>query len=166
MKITLVFTKSKKSFPIFSWLIRLWTWKSYSHIAYKIQIKDWKPVYYQASKYNVNCESEDIFLKQHHIVKTYEIDTNRANLIKINKICFEQLGICYGILQILGIAIVDVLKLLGIKTKNPFRKGTSCSEVIYTNIIVPLFGEMGYNPDTIKPHHIEDLLNYKGYKNV
>lgn len=60
--------------------------------------------------------------------------------------------------------MVDITKILGIKATNPWKKGRNCSELIYLKVLVPMFGDLGYNPDTIKPYHIEDILISKGYK--
>ena len=38
-KISIVFTKSLKKFPIGSWIIRAWTSKEYSHVALKFETK-------------------------------------------------------------------------------------------------------------------------------
>lgn len=159
MKLELVFTKSKKKLPLGSWLIRLWTWKPYSHVARKLSISFLdKPVYFQSNETKVNWEYEDHFFKDHEVVRSYEVEISREQLGQLNKTCWEQVGVKYGFLQNLGIAYVDFMNLFGIKVKNPFTSGMNCSEVIYRNAIIPIYGDHGYNPNSIKPHQIEEII--------
>lgn len=47
----------------------------------------------------------------------------------IDKVISNHLEKPYGYFQILGFAVVSLLKRVGIKIKNPFTKGSICSEV-------------------------------------
>lgn len=166
-EVELVFTKSRKKFPVFSWLIRLWTWKSYSHIARKLQISFLdEPCYFQANDGKINWEYHRHFAKKHKVVKRVKFELSNKEYLKLNKLCWEQAGDKYGLLQNLGIAVVDICKLIGINICNPWKQGQNCSEVIYRTIIKRRHPELKYNPDTIKPHHIERILKQKGYKIV
>jgi hypothetical protein len=157
-KLTIVFTKSKKKFPIFSWLIRLWTRKSYSHVARKMQISFLdEPSYFQANEGKVNWEYETYFKKKHEIVMVLSFDITKEERAKFNKLCWEQVGAPYGMLQNVGIVYVDIMKLLGIKVNNPWKKGMNCSEVLYRTIFKVRHPELDYDPDTIKPHHIGEI---------
>lgn len=161
-EIEIVFTKSKKFFPIFSWAIMLWTGKSYSHVARKMKISFLdKPNYFQASEGKVNWEYEDYFSKKHKIVKTIKFEVTDAEYKSFNKSCWEQIGDEYGLLQNLGIVFVDIASFFGIKLNNPLKKGQNCSEVLYRVIFKPKFSDLDYNPDVIKPHHIEEILTTK-----
>lgn len=160
-KLTIVFTKSKKYFPIGSWLIRAWTFKPYSHVAIKFESKIFKqPTYYQASEGLVNYMSEYNFLKKHEIVKTYEIEIDELLYIDIREQCHNEAGANYGFMQNIGIVIADVFKWFGVKIKNPWKKGRNCSELLYVHV----FRNLGINchdPDLIKPHHTEEIIkNY------
>ena len=75
--ITIVFTKSKKKFAIFSKLIMWWTGKPYSHVARKgrLPFVD-KAHYYHAAEGNVHYAYEDFFLKKNEVVKSYDIDVD------------------------------------------------------------------------------------------
>jgi hypothetical protein len=158
-EIEIVFTRSKKRFPIGSWLIRLWTWKPYSHVARKMQIGFLdKPNYFQANEGKVNWEYQDHFEKKHKVVKTMKFQCSEKQHRLFNKTCWEQVGDSYGTMQNIGIFLVDIASFFGIKMTNPWKKGMNCSEVLYRTILKPKFGDMGYNPDTIKPHHIEKIL--------
>ena len=77
-KLEVVFTKSKKKLPIFSWLIRLWTNKQYSHVAVKFNTTRFfgTDTYCQASDGLVNYMSEVQFDKKHTIVDTRVLEVS------------------------------------------------------------------------------------------
>lgn len=157
-EIEIIFTKSKKFFPIFSWAIRLWTWKPYSHVARKMKISFLdKPNYFHATEGTVKWEYEDHFSKKHEVVLSRKFTVTLEEFKAFNKLCWEQVGDSYGLLQNIGIALVDILKCLGIKIDNPWKNGQNCSEVLYRTILKPRHPELNYNPDTIKPHHIDEI---------
>lgn len=158
-ELEIVFTKSKKCFPILSWLIRLWTWKPYSHVAKGHEVKDWGRAYFQASGKVVNYEYHTEFDKHHKIVKKYVLQVTKEMRTQINKECFQESGKQYGLLQNIGIVMVDIAGLFGKKVDNPFKKGRNCSELIYTVVLKELKPELDYNADTIKPHQIEEIIN-------
>lgn len=158
-ELEIVFTKSKKKFPIFSWLIRLWTWKSYSHVAKRHEVKDWGRAYFHANEGKVNYEYHTVFHKKHKIEKKYILSIPKELRQEINKSCFQEAGNKYATMQNLGIVLVDVCALFGKKIENPFRSGRNCSELIYTKVFLKMKPDLDYNPDTIKPHHIEEIIN-------
>lgn len=160
-ELKIVFTKSKKKFPIASWLIRAWTGKKYSHVARAANIQEWGWRYFQANEGKVNYEYEEHFLKKHEIIKEYTIIVDTEMDKKIKETCYKQCGNKYGIMQNIGIFLID----LGILKSNPWKSGVNCSELIYTHVLKPMFPELDHNPDTIKPHEIENILISKGYKN-
>lgn len=163
--VKIVFTKSKKKLPIGAWLIRLWTWKSYSHVALEVPIGFLKrPMYFQANEGKVNYEYGDHFDKEHQIVKRYRIKVSDPVYNFMKKERMMSAGENYGHLQNLGIVLTDIAKLFGIKLKNPWKKGRNCSEIIYSKILLPMFPDLSYDPETIKPHHIERILKSKGYE--
>lgn len=151
----IVFTKSKKKFPLFSKLIMWWTNKPYSHVAREVIRQDWGAGYYQASEGNVNYEHESIFSKKHKIVKEYKLLVPKDLETEIRKACWQECGKKYGMLQNLGIALVDI----GICKDTPWKDGRNCSELIYLKVLKNMIPELNYNPDTIKPHQIEDLIH-------
>lgn len=165
-KLGIVFTKSKKKCAIGSLLIRLWTNKPYSHVARKLEIEGYKPAFYQASEGRVNYEIQEVFESKHLIVKEYNLLVPTNIYDKISKACFEEAGKKYGFLQNVGIVITDILKFVGIKIGNPFKDGQNCSELIYRHVLQPMLGCKKYDPDKIKPHHIEKILKSKCQKNL
>ena len=162
-EIEIVFTRSKKFLPFFSWGIRLWTWKPYSHVARAVEIRDWGKRFYQASEGKVNYEFEKFFYAKHHVVKKFIIKVPPEMDRQIKHECYKQAGNSYSLMQNVGIILVDIAEKLGLKLKNPWKKGVNCSEILYVNVFKQLFPDLDYDPDTIKPHHIEEILINKGY---
>lgn len=158
-KLKIVFTRSKKMVPLFGWAVQLWTWKPFSHVALEVELS-WldRPMYFQASEGSVNYEYADHFDKKHEIVSTYELYVPEELYKQMSKKRLEHAGEQYGILQNVGIVITDVAKLLGIDMDNPWKKGKNCSELLYTVVLKPMYPTLDYDPQKIKPHHIEDIL--------
>lgn len=157
--VSVVFTKSKKRFPIFGWLIRLWTWKPYSHVALEVDM-GWAggKMYFQASEGKVNYEFETHFFKENEIVKKYEIQVPEDVYKDLAKERIRTAGENYGFLQNLGIAYVDVARIFGFNPKNPWKKGKNCSELIYKSVLKPLYPYLDFDSQLIKPHHIEKII--------
>jgi hypothetical protein len=153
-ELQVVFTTSKKKFPIGSMSIKWWTKKKYSHVARGLNLYGDIQMYYQASEGKVNYENKKVFDKKHQIVVSYIIMVPDHVYREISRSCLEDSGMPYGTMQNIGIFLID----LSILKKNPWKKGRNCSELLYLNVFKPLFGDLGYNPDTIKPHHIEDII--------
>lgn len=151
----IVFTKSKLRFPVFSWAIMWWTKKTYSHVARHLTIRDWGVGYYHASEGKVNYEHESVFDKKHEIVKEYTLSIPEDLEIEIRKECWQDCGKKYGTKQNIGIFLVD----LGLLKTNPWKEGRNCSELIYLRVFKNLIKGLRYKPDTIKPHHIEDIIH-------
>ena len=152
--IVIVFTKSIKKFPLISKLIMWWTGKEYSHVAREVVRRDWGSGFYQASEGNVNYEHESVFHQKHKIVKEYILMVDKSLEMDIRKACWEDCGKKYGMLQNLGILLVD----LGICKDTPWKEGRNCSELIYIKILKEMIPDLNHNPDTVKPHHIEDII--------
>jgi len=157
--IEIVFTKSRKRLPIWSWLIRTWTQKPYSHVALQQEVKDWGHRYYQASEGKVNYEYETYFKIKHKIVQSYCIEIPKELDAQIKKACYQESGNIYAFWQNLGIAVTDIYyRIVKKKIDNPWKRGRNCSEIIYTKCLKILFPELNYDENTIKPHHIESII--------
>lgn len=153
-ELKVVFTKSKKRFPIFSWLVMLWTGKPYSHVAREVVRRDWGSGFYQASEGKVHYEFESLFYKKHEVVKEYKLLVPKELEMEVRKACWHDCGKTYGMMQNVGIPLIDI----GLLKNNPWKDGRNCSELIYLKVLKVLIPELDYNPDTIKPHHIEDII--------
>jgi hypothetical protein len=147
--ISIVFTKSRTKFPIFSWIIRAYTRKPYSHVAIKLA-----NMFYQSPS---GYHSEHNFLAKYRIERSYEIQICDDIYEDIKKECDYYSGYPYSVLQNLGIVLVDFLKIFNKKIKNPWPKGANCSEIVYKCLIIKLW-RIKKDKDAIKPHHIEQIL--------
>jgi len=158
-KLTLVFTKSKKFLPLFSWGIMFYTGKKYSHCAREFEAHE-EIIYYQASEGRVNYENKKVFDEKHEIVERYEIIIQEEYYNKISKACLHDAGVVYGLKQNVGIFYVDIMKLFGKKVQNPWKKGKNCSELIFENALLEMFPELSktHDKETIKPHHVERII--------
>lgn len=160
--LTIVFTKSRKKFPILGWLIQLWTWKTYSHVALSVSLSFLdKPMYFQASEGKVNYEYSDHFHREHKVVKAYNIHIPKQIYSQLAVERLKLAGENYGFLQNVGIVYTDILKLFGVVKPNPWKKGKNCSELIYNIVLKPLHDDLNYDPEKIKPHHIEKIIKEK-----
>lgn len=157
-ELDIVFTKSRRKMPIFSWLIRFWTNKPYSHVSRAVEISDWGKRYFQASEGKVNYEYEKYFLKKHEIVKKYTLLITPELDKKIKEECYREAGNNYGLMQNLGVVLVDICNFFGKKIDNPWKSGRNCSELIYLTVLKQLIPDLEYHPDTVKPHHIEKII--------
>jgi len=161
-ELTIVFTKSKKRFAVFSHLIRLWTNKPYSHVARKGKLSFLPGYhYFQASEGSVNYEYEDSFNKKHEIVIEYKIKVPSHIYRDIVQKSWKSTGQSYSYMQNVGIVICDIASYFNIKMKNPWKKGVNCSELIYKTVLKPMFPELNRNENKVKPHHIESIIKSK-----
>jgi hypothetical protein len=131
-----------------------WTGKPFSHVAREVVRRDWGAGYYQASEGNVNYEHESVFHTKHEIVKEYTLMVDEKLEMDIRKACWEDCGKKYGMMQNTGIALVDI----GLLKDTPWKDGRNCSELMYIKVFKKMVPELNYNPDTIKPHEIEDII--------
>jgi hypothetical protein len=166
-KVKIIYTKSKLRFALFSWLVRLFTWRKYSHVALEVTIPKFNPMIYQASQSMTHLMSEEIFKKRHTIVKTHEllVPTNLYHNMITNM--SNQLGQPYAMLQNIGIGLAIILSWIGIKIKNPWSGGLNCSELIYTELLVPMLGkEATKDPQLVTPDEIDEIVEEKCQKNL
>jgi len=153
-ELRIVFTRSKKWFAPFSWAIMLWTKKPYSHVARAIQIRDWGFRFSHAAEGSVRNDFEDEFYRKNVLIKEYRLAICEESDLRVKKAFYTEQGKVYGMLQNLGIALVD----MGLVKDTPWKKGRNCSELIYRKFLKEILPELNYNPDTIKPHHIENII--------
>jgi len=78
--------------------------------------------------------------------------------MEIRKECFKEAGKKYAFMQNLGIVIVNIMSFFNIKMKNPWKEGRNCSELLYLHIFKKLHPELEYDPDLVRPDHIEYIL--------
>lgn len=154
------FTRPRnKLFPFFSYGIRLVENTKYSHVRLKWynNRKDiW--VVYEASGSNVKFKGP-LAQKEEPVtvIKSYTVSIDKPKYDKLVKLCLENSGLNYGIMQIFGILLVKIFKL----KKNPLsqgRKSQVCSEVVgrFLQEIIDIGHDL--NLDTAGPKDIELTL--------
>jgi hypothetical protein len=156
--ITIGFSKSKKKFPIFSWLIRLFEKVDFSHVYLKITTR-YGDIVYQASGTSVNITSYNIFLKNNTVVAEFKFNVTEERSDELYTMCVSYLGIKYGTKQILRIALYRLLRKLNITPRN-YRsddvKTMICSEVVAR--VLPYLTEVSFQ--NIDQVGVADIYNY------
>jgi hypothetical protein len=158
-QIDIVFTKSRKKIPILGTLIRLWMCKPYSHVARRLIVPGFEHAsYFQANEGKVNYEYAPHFLRENQIVKEYSFEVENKVYSEIARNCWTAKGENYGYMQNLGIFLVNLAAMIGLKIKTPWKKGRNCSEILYVSVFKQMYPELDYNPDTIRPDDIENII--------
>lgn len=122
-------------------------------------------IYHSAVGSGVGFVAKHVFEEENLIVRVYEIEVEDEIYKQIRKELFYNCGRKYGFWQNIGIAIVDFAKqVFKMKIQNPFRKDQNCSELVYREAISIAFPELAneYNPDTISPKEVEDIMKKVG----
>lgn len=164
MRIYIGFSKSKKLFPVGSWLIRLYQKSTYSHCYIRIPHNDKSDSIFHASEGIVHRMSETHFDKKHEIVAEFAIDLPRETYLAMGNIAHELSGSDYGLLQNIGIIFVRFFKRFDIKIKNPFKKGWNCSELVCYMMkqFDNNFNDLDVN--TVTPKELYNKLNTSNYR--
>jgi hypothetical protein len=161
--ITVGFSKSRKKFPIGSWTIRLYQgFSAFSHCYIRLKMDN---AYYEsdkllhASEGKVQAMSGTQFDKRHCVVEEFTIHVPDWLYVEVVKELHEASGDDYSILQNLGIFVVDVARIFGIKMHNPWISGWNCSEFVAVVLLQILPDEFaGIDPNTITPKQVNRIL--------
>lgn len=164
-EIIIGFSRPKKWFNPFSWLIRMaegkpWKWAPMSHAYVKYfddRTKVW--IIFQASGRMVNFVSEKRFDKIEHIVSEYKIPVTKKTKLKIQRKAQKIAGAPYGVKEIVGFGLVFMASLVGLKIKNPFASHTSffCSQIA-CDIIEEIDKQNLLDPATCSPLMLDQFL--------
>ncbi len=122
-------------------------------------------IYHSSIGSGVGFFAKHVFEEENLIVRSYEIEVNDEIYSKIRRELFYNCGRKYGFCQNIGIAIVDFAReVFKVKIQNPFRKNQNCSELVHRHVIQIAFPEIAkeYDPDTISPKQIEDIMKKVG----
>lgn len=154
------FSKSRKLIPIGSWTIRLYQNTEFSHCYIRLPMTNFpSDKILHASEGKVQNMSGTQFDKRHRIVKEFAIPVTEDIYRNVINELHEASGDDYSIMQNVGIILVDVARLLGIKMRNPWTRGWNCSEfvaVVLLQMIPKYF--LDIDPNTITPKQIYDIL--------
>lgn len=166
------FSKSKKKFPIASWLIRLYQNTGFSHTYIRLKMSNLpSDKILHASEGLVQNMSGTQFNKKHKVVEEFKLDipdiivTDKLRNTKSSlynaliSIMHETAGDEYSLLQNIGILYVKFMSLFKKEVKNPWPKGWNCSEFVASilTILYPNnFKEL--DPNLVSPKDIFDIL--------
>lgn len=128
------FSTSTKKLPIGDWLIRLWQgFTPYSHVYIKLLTTPSFPSnkILHAAEGQVSHYSETAFLKRNKIIEEFEVKLPIKTYNSIKRDLFHELaGEPYSFMQNVGIVVVALVRLVGLKIKNPWQSGWNCSEYV------------------------------------
>lgn len=138
-KVIIGFSKTDQ---IFSKAIMCLEDTDFSHVYFNFRSETLdRDIIYHASFFNgVSFINKSRFLEISKIVHEVEIELTDEQHIKLMQYMIDNAGIHYGKLQILGMALVRILKPMGIKIDNPIKDGMDtmvCSEIV-GNILIQL----------------------------
>lgn len=127
-KVIIGFSKPQnRTFPIGSWLIRLFQKTEYSHVYLKFHSESLdRELIYEAVGGGVRFVGQKVWESHAVEVKSYLIEVKPENKKILLQYCIDNAGIEYGTMQNLGIFLSSIL---GSK-KNLSEKGKNCSEVV------------------------------------
>jgi hypothetical protein len=133
-QLTIGFSRASTSFPIFSWLIMLVQKTPYSHVYLKYDDEYLgQTMIFQASHTLVNSMSESVFLSQETVVQEFVFNVSDESFLATMKNAANQAGKPYGVMEILGLAVVEIGLFFGKKWQNPVKDaGTTwvCDQLI------------------------------------
>ena len=133
MKIQVGFSRHKGFAPL-SWLIMLCEGTRFSHAYVRIRAESLdRDLIYQATGAGVHFVGKPLFDETAQVVEEYEIDIPDENRKKLLQWCVDNAGKPYGHLQLVGIGLIRLAKLIKIRITNPFSNGTKayvCCELV------------------------------------
>lgn len=152
--ITIGFSKSRKKFPILSWIIMIVEKSKFSHTYVKVKIAD-RELVYQASGRTVHFSNMEEFNIDHEVIFEREITIPKYKYAWILQFCFDNLNKPYSVLQLLGILFCKFFKI-----RNPFAnksEGFICSEISYL-IAKSVLDQISADQDAVTPEDLYEIL--------
>jgi hypothetical protein len=152
------FTRSRKTFPIFSWAVQLFERARYSHVRlhWRSNWFDWST--FEASGSSVKLIGAVGFRNYPvKLVHRYEVKLNDAQYKRMVGM-LRYAGVSYGAKQVFGMALQRLFKL----KKNPFgdRKYTMvCSELIAYLLLEVMDISLGANLDDVGPRKLKEYMD-------
>ena len=154
------FSKPKK-FKLLSWLIRQAEHTKFSHTYVKLydeRVDKW--IVYEASGMITHCCPEETFYLKNEVIQEVELTCASFTESEVLEDAIDSLALPYGMKQLLGLGLVRLSRLFGLKIKNPWSDGRItyvCSEYVGR-----LLQRLGYDVgdlDELTPKDIHELLN-------
>lgn len=161
------FSRPKGGFEPFAWLIELATKSPRAHAYirfYSLEYKKW--IIFQASGLKLNFVGNKLFDSKEEIQGEFNIPVSIRTKNRTIRFAIDNVGIPYGIGQVIGFGWVLLMRAFGKKVKNPFYSKSSyfCSELaaeILTEILDP---KDKIDPSTMSPQDLYEYLISKGFK--
>jgi len=163
-EIIIGFSRPKRFFVPFSWLIRVFDgFTPYSHTYIKVRSEKYdRTLIYQASHTLVHFVGKPAFDDEALVVNEFSIRVSDETMKKVMVFAIDHAGQPYDLRSVLGIAVIKVARLFGKRLeKNPFGDGRGffCSELVGA-ILVELIGEnINKSLPTMTPHDIHNILS-------
>lgn len=148
----------KKKFPIFSWLIRLYEGTPYSHVYIRWETKYGLDICYHAASLFLHFLSDGCFKKEIEVVEEFSFDISDSQFDEFMKFCLETCGQDYGLLEVFGIPLMDLLKL----SHNPFGKGTDkefCAELVVRALGKMSVSGLPFDADRVRLKEVYQFVN-------
>lgn len=133
MALIIYATKPKLPTKILGHLIAFIEGVGYSHVSlfFKDENLD-RQIGYEATLNGLDFISESAFLKKNKVVKTWTIDISPEKLKKLYQFLWDQEGTGYSTLQLFGVFIKRLLRMVGIEIANPFANGSKLQVCLET----------------------------------
>jgi len=128
-QIITVYSRPKKLFPLFSWLIRLYEITKFSHVAVMIHFEAINTIaVFEASGTNVKFVNYKDWMERNEIVHGYLHHVDKTTWRKLTAFAMRNVDKKYGVKQVFGMAYARLFK-----KKNPWADGKAsyvCSELV------------------------------------
>mgnify|MGYP001571962652 CR=1 FL=1 len=131
--ITVGFSRHKGFAPI-SWIIMLCEHTPFSHAYIKVRSESLdRTLVYQATGSGVHFIGSAMFEESAQVIEEYEMPMPSEDRKKLLQWCVDNAGKPYGRLQVIGIGLIRLAKLFGLRISNPFSNGNKayiCCELV------------------------------------
>lgn len=161
MKLQIELSKPNKWKPL-AWLIMLCEGSKYSHASISLWADSLdRTLIYQATGSGVHFIGQAAFDLEHVVVDKYCFDISPEAKTKVLQWAIDNCGKPYGRIQLLGLGLKRLVRLLGFKMKNPFASGKD--NYICCKLAAAALDESGFcefaNPDEIDLNDFKDILD-------
>lgn len=162
------FSKPKR-FSVFAWAIMKGLQIPYSHVYIKLYSEKFdRSLIYQADQTAVNFCSVLIFEQDNDVISEFEIAITPSQLVKMIQFAMDNCGKPYGFKNILGLAYVRFMEIMGKKVKSPLADSSRtyvCCELVGAILNNFIEKDLGLDLDNITPKDIYTHMKRQYGKN-
>lgn len=116
-------SRSKKSFPIMSWIIRFFEGTDGSHALIYWHRKSGKKIAYQSTGHGVNFCGTHMLEANHEILHTAKFKVTDEGYDALLDFCIDNSDKPYSVKSIIGLAMMRACSYFNIIISNPFKDG-------------------------------------------